>query len=483
MQFLIVTENPKKWSISGENVMTVSAKEYLDSTYMAKQKKIKVINLCNSYQYQSTGYYISLLAEARGQKPLPSTSKMMDFKLPNLAREDAQDFDTIIQDVLGKQASKEAIEFNIYFGITKEIALAKIGLLLFNLYQTPLLRVSFNKKDKWQLQSLKPLSLKDLNVDERNELGDALELYLSKKNVVRRNYERKKYDLAILVNPDDPNPPSDSAALHKFIKAADHAGFNVEIITKADYGKINHFDALFIRETTNVNHHTFRFARKAEYEGLVVIDDPNSILRCTNKVYLKELLEMNKIPTPESMIFQKKQTNKMLQRFEFPIVLKQPDGAFSKGVKKVKDLEELNSFLDIYFKESDLLIAQEFMPTDFDWRVGVLNGQVIYVCRYYMARGHWQIVDWQSTEPSRVGDSDTIPISEAPKALLDLAIKATKLIGNGLYGVDIKEHNKKFYVIEINDNPSIDSGIEDKVEKNKLYENIMDHLMKLVISN
>ena len=101
------------------------------------------------------------------------------------------------------------------------------------------------------------------------------------------------YDLAILVNPDDKVPPSDAKALQKFLKAADRVGFNAEFITKTDIGRITQYDALFIRETTNVNHHSFRFARKAEYERIAVIDDPNSILNCTNKVYLNELLETN----------------------------------------------------------------------------------------------------------------------------------------------------------------------------------------------
>ena len=59
------------------------------------------------------------------------------------------------------------------------------------------------------------------------------------------------------------------------------------------------FDALFIRETTLVNHHTYRFARRAASEGLVVIDDPESILKCTNKVFLAELLSRHKMPMPQ----------------------------------------------------------------------------------------------------------------------------------------------------------------------------------------
>ena len=76
------------------------------------------------------------------------------------------------------------------------------------------------------------------------------------------------------MDPDDPNPPSDEKALQKFIKAGDQAGFYVELITKDDFDELIQYDALFIRETTFVNHHTFRFAKKAQSLGMVVIDDP-----------------------------------------------------------------------------------------------------------------------------------------------------------------------------------------------------------------
>ena len=79
--------------------------------------------------------------------------------------------------------------------------------------------------------------------------------------------DKKKYDLAILVDPDDKNPPSDEKALQKIVKAADQAGFYAELITKDDFDKLIQFDALFIRETTYVNHHTFKFAKKAKISG------------------------------------------------------------------------------------------------------------------------------------------------------------------------------------------------------------------------
>lgn len=482
MPKLIITENPSKWEITMDEVDIISPADYFSDATYHSNKNIKIVNLCKSYQYQSLGYYVSLLAEARGHKVLPQVATLQDFRFPSMMREDAEGFDDMIQKAFATNQGNK-IDFNIYFGFTSEKEFNKIGLLLFNLYQAPILKASFILKEKkWVLHSLKTLNLSDLSTEDRAEVITPLEFYLRGKKVVRKNYTRKKFDLAIMVNPKEETPPSDARALQKFIKAADKVGFNTEIITKNDFAKLIQFDALFIRETTNVNHHTFRFAKKAQSEGLVVIDDPDSILRCTNKVYLSELLQTHKVPTPKTKILRKDQRYKGLEAFEYPYILKQPDGSFSKGVKKVENKEDLDRVLKVLFQKSDLLIVQEFFPTDFDWRVGLIDGKVLYVCRYFMAPKHWQIVDWNTTgKVSRVGKSEAIHPDAAPKGLISIAKKAASLIGTGLYGVDIKERDGKFYVIEVNDNPSIDDGIEDKLSKSELYLTIMQSIMNKLI--
>jgi glutathione synthase/RimK-type ligase-like ATP-grasp enzyme len=92
-----------------------------------------------------------------------------------------------------------------------------------------------------------------------------------------------------------------------------------------------------------------------------------------------------------------------------------------------------------------------------------------------MASDHWQIVNWSAKKPdSRDGEVESIPVDQAPSGLLKTALKATSLIGSGLYGVDMKEVDGKFFVIEINDNPNIDAGIEDKILKDRLYSIIIE---------
>ncbi len=474
---IIVTDHPRDWSGSVSDAEIISPQDYFSEELYQKNKKFKVVNLCKSYQYQSLGYYVSLLAEARGHKVMPEISTLQEFRFPSFVREDAEDFDELIQQEL-KKITGDRIEIIICFGKSDLAAFNRVGVLIFNLFQVPILRAVFSKKDKWFLTNLKPLNLKELPSTHLVHLKQSLDEYLQGKKRLQKQYSRKKYDMAILINPEETTAPSNKKAIQHFVKAAEQVGFNVDLITKNDFAKLIQYDALFIRETTNVNHHTFKFAKKAAAEGLVVMDDPESILRCTNKVYLSELLSTNKIPTPKYWIIRKDHLTHQKMDFNFPVIIKQPDGAFSKGVKKVKDKGELGIVLKDFFQTSDLVIAQEFIPTQFDWRVGVLNKKPLYVCKYFMAADHWQIANWKDGKLTGEGDTETIAIEKAPPDLIDLAIKATSLIGNGLYGVDIKQSDNKYYIIEINDNPNLDDGIEDQSLKHQLYLTIMQEFFR-----
>ncbi len=61
---------------------------------------------------------------------------------------------------------------------------------------------------------------------------------------------------------------------------------------------------------------------------------------------------------------------------------------------------------------------------------------------------------------------------------MSLAERAPSSIGDGLYGVDIKEVKGRFLVIEVNDNPSIEGGDEDRVLKQKLYDQVMGSIYR-----
>jgi glutathione synthase/RimK-type ligase-like ATP-grasp enzyme len=138
-----------------------------------------------------------------------------------------------------------------------------------------------------------------------------------------------------------------------------------------------------------------------------------------------------------------------------------------------------SSFRDVakrFCRKSDLLAVQTFMPTAFDWRVGVLNRQVLYVCKYMIPKGRWKHGCKRRGKPTFIwGRTFSLRRENAPLALKETALKACDVIGKGLYGVDIKEIDGKYVVVEVNDNPSIYAGYEDYRNKD-LYGKIIDYL-------
>ena len=479
MSILIVTSKAEDWPAQIDGVEVIDDDSYLTDPAYSERRGAKVFNLCRSYRYQSTGYYVSLLAEARGHKPLPSVATVRDLKTQSVVRMVSDEFDELIQKSLASIKSA-GFRLSIYFGQNMAAKYQRLALTLFNQFQSPMLRADFSRdsKGRWQLRKVDSISGNDVPKSHWDFIAKAAAKHFASRRVVAQKKSSPRFDMAILYRPDDPSPPSDAKALKKFIKAAETLDIAAELITKDDYGRIAQFDALFIRDTTFIDNYTYRFSRKADGEGLVVMDDPQSILRCTNKVYLAELLARHNILIPKTIVAHSRNANIVGQQLGFPLVLKKPDSAFSQGVIKVNDQEELNARLELFFKESDLVVAQEFLPTTFDWRIGVIDQQPIFACKYFMATGHWQIIDHNKKGNDQYGRFETMPIEWVPRKAVQVALKSANLMGNGLYGVDVKESNGKFYVIEVNDNPNIDSGVEDQVLKDELYLRIMSVFLR-----
>jgi len=483
MPILIVVNDPASWPLDIPGGEVVAARTYLTDPRFLEMRSARVFNLCRSYRYQSTGYYVSLLAAARGHKPLPGVTAIEDLKSVSIVRYVSEDMDQLIQKSLAPIQSPE-FTLSIYFGRNLAKRYQVLSLQLFKMFQAPFLRAHFvqnSRLGKWQLQSLKAISGSEIPETHRPFVIETAQEFFRGRGLVERKRRESRYNLAILANPEEPEPPSNRRALNRFVKAAEDVGFSVEMIDKEDFGRLGEFDALFIRETTAVNHHTYRFARRAATEGLVVVDDPKSILRCTNKVFLAELLDRHHIPAPRTMIVHRDNKGSIAQTLGFPCILKQPDSAFSRGVIKVETEDELKEAVQRLLEKSDLIIAQEFLPTEFDWRIGIFDRQPLFACKYFMAEKHWQILKRdEQGQKNDEGRFATIPVEHAPPQVVRTALKIANLIGESLYGVDLKQVGKKVYVIEVNDNPNIDAGVEDQHLKGELYQRIMGTMVRRV---
>lgn len=479
----IVVEKASDWGSFYPSADIVTAVDYLKRPQEpAAGERIQVINLCRSFKYLGLGYYVSLLAEARGHKVLPSVRTINDLRRRSLYGVDIEDLNAQLSKFL-PEGSRDATDFSllVYFGQSSYPPLADLARQVFEIFPCPILKLQFERQRVWQIASIRPASLHTLSDSQEDAFANAFDGFsrkLWRKPRARRKY---RYDLAMLHDPAEAMPPSDKKALKHFIAAGRELGIDVDPITRNDFARLAEYDALFIRETTALDHHTYRFAHRAEREDMVVIDDPTSILRCTNKIFLHDLLKSKKLPTPKTEIVFRDDAVKLAalpDLLGLPIVLKIPDGSFSRGISRLETPEQLKAAAEQLFQHTALLLAQEYVYTEFDWRIGVLAGQPLYACQYFMSRGHWQIYNHAASGHAKAGGWKTLPVRQAPSEVVKLAVRACATIDDGLYGVDLKALPDRAVVIEVNDNPSIESGVEDGYLGEDLYRRIMEEFLR-----
>ncbi len=476
MNKFIIVNNPEKWHIPVDNISIISSKDYLTNTKYSQLKNARIFNLCKDYSYQSKGYYVSLLAEARGHLAIPTVKNIVDLREPKLVRIVSEEFDDLIQQSLKSLKSSE-FTLSIYFGQNVAQKYRELSAMFYRHFQIPFLRVKFSYTNKWNVRSIKAISESEIPQEHKEAMHTFAGQYFAKKRYDIPRTNSAIYDLAILVQPNDPAPPSNNKAIKKFIDMAEKMDFYVEVISPKDLSRLSAFDALLIRQSTEVNNEAYAFSRKAQQEDIALVDYPDAILKCCNKVFMAEALQNANIPTPKTVIVHKDNRDEVLAITGLPCVLKSPDSTFSFGVKKASSKEEYNNLVNKMLKESDLIIAQEFTPSEYDWRIGILDDKPIFACRYYMAKGHWQIYNWNAVKKDdKDGNADCLPIEEVPKQILSVALKSAKIMGKGLFGIDVKEVGGKPMVIEINDNPNIDFGVEDRYYGDQVYIEILQAL-------
>lgn len=472
---IVVTDQAESPSL---NVTVITFDQYLSDYPKLGEPKTRIINLCDTEHYLSRGYYCSLLAESRQHRVLPSVNTINDLRYQDDADERLQPLRPLLPKIVGNL--DEPITLDIFFGWTPLDEWKKIARSLFERYPSPCLKATLTRGENGVELKVERGNLSALGEDKRAVFYERLRVFTEK---VWRSPSRRhqRWDMAILYNPEEVTAPSDAEAIKRFVKAAAKVGIEAELVRSDQLKHVSQYDALFIRETTSIDHPTYRLSRKGEMEGLVVIDDATSIMRCCNKIFQHDAFSYNGISAPATLLVsgnQASELDRIEAKFDYPVVLKMPESSFSIGVFKAGNRAELEEKLGLMLKDSALALVQEYLYTDFDWRIGVLNGRAIYACKYFMARDHWQIYNHASSRKrNQEGGFETIPTFEAPKAVLDAALKASAIIGNGLYGVDLKQRENHTYVIEVNDNPSIEHQVEDLYLGDELYMMIMQEFV------
>jgi glutathione synthase/RimK-type ligase-like ATP-grasp enzyme len=475
--WVILVDQPRDLPNAETPHKVISTSEYLARPRLFEVGRPKLVNLARSYAYQSKGYYASLLAEARGHRIVPTVETMLELREQKLYEYALPDLEEEFNRCARRADFQPDGEFKLLvcFGVARDSRFEPFGRLLFDTFRCPALEVTIDTGGaRLSIDRIRPRTITRLANGEAAFFRDCLHSHTKREWRDPKARSLAKYDLAVLYDPNEKTAPSSQASLKHLVRIAEKMSVDVEPITKRQLAGLAEFDGLFIRETTSIDNHTYRFARRAWQEGMPVIDDPISMIRCTNKVFLMELMQQHQVPTPPTVIIaEDTDLAKPIDEFGLPLVVKIPDGSFSRGVHKVESAAEFRRICDELFDETDLLLAQKFLPTDFDWRVGVLAGEPLFVCQYRMARGHWQVVKYRPDGSSHEGGFRAFGLDQAPREVIDIAVRAARPIGDGLYGVDLKQTDHGIVVMEVNDNPNLEHGIEDLVGKDEIWMRLL----------
>lgn len=271
-------------------------------------------------------------------------------------------------------------------------------------------------------------------------------------------------------------------ALMRIAQIAHHSGHRTEFIFRPEMWKIPEFNAIYIRAITDPLNSSYVTSRIAELNNIQVIDDSESIRICCDKVNMYTHLMKANIAIPETRFIKPqeltwKRGKELLDELGRPLVLKAPHSSFSMYVDRASTP---NDFLKIgkkYLRRADRLVVQKYIKSDFDWRVGVLGGEPLFVCQYTIPKRQWKVSTYTQQGREIYGPVKGVPLKKAPQKMIKTALEAAAAIGKGLYGVDLKQVGNDFIVIEVNDNPTIAHGEEDQAAPD-IYKKIIKFLLR-----
>ena len=154
-----------------------------------------------------------------------------------------------------------------------------------------------------------------------------------------------------------------------------------------DINKIPKMDALFIRARTDPMNVTYVAAQMAAFHGIPVIDDPASIRICSDKINMYSHLMKKNVAIPKTVFLSKNDLSagrvaRLFDELGTPIIVKEPSTSFSLRVEKVNDIAGFIQVAHRFIRLSDWIVAQQYIESRYDWRVGVLDGKLLYACKY-----------------------------------------------------------------------------------------------------
>ncbi len=231
LKTIFVIDRSQDWPFELPGSSVVTARAYLADESSGAGTDAQVINLCRSDRYQGRGYYVSLLGEARGHRPLPDVKTIEDLKSEEQVQALAARLDELVNETLHHDES-ERFELDAYFGRDPAELHAALAEQLFASVKAPLLRSRFRRADgRWTLEKIAAIGVADVPAQHRAFLLEAAKAFVTHSEPARASRpgtDRPK--VAILWNPEEEHKPSNEEAVQRFVDAAPSVGLAAEVV-------------------------------------------------------------------------------------------------------------------------------------------------------------------------------------------------------------------------------------------------------------
>lgn len=216
------------------------------------------------------------------------------------------------------------------------------------------------------------------------------------------------------------------------------------------------FDAAFIRFFGDDLLFGEQIPEILMHNGVYTQVDPDSLTIATNKFYAMKVLSDGTCRVPKSAyVLSTEETKRSAEDFGYPVVIKLISGYGGEGVMRASNASDLGPFVDTLTLFEQDVCLQEFVehPGE-DIRIIVVGEETYSYKRVANGEGEWRSNIAQGAERREY---------DAPGEVRELAVKAARLAGFDICGIDIIEAKDSSYVIELNMSPGVPKETQEVI--------------------
>lgn len=218
--------------------------------------------------------------------------------------------------------------------------------------------------------------------------------------------------------------------------------------------RLSHYDAVMPRIGASLTYFGTAVVRQFQQMDIYCANSADGILNSRDKLRSFQILSKHKIGIPPTTFVKNK--NDVLPAIQrvggAPVVIKLLEGTQGIGVLLAHTLEMATSMIELLQSQKQNVLIQKFVAESKgkDIRAIVIGDQVVAAMRR-VAHGQ----EFRSNV-HRGGRAEAVDLSED---YIETAIRATKIMGLGIAGVDMLEGKDGPQIMEINSSPGLE-GIE-----------------------